>query len=66
VPDNLGSKPTLLVWGMKDAAFRPGPTLPRMRSTFRDHVLVELPDAKHYIQEDAPDRITEAILDRFG
>ena len=66
VPDKLGSKPALLVWGMKDVAFRPGPTLPRMRAAFRDHVLVELPDAKHYIQEDAPERITEAILDRFG
>ena len=31
-----------------------------------DHMLVELPDAKHYIHEDAPERITEAIRDRFG
>jgi haloalkane dehalogenase len=66
VPAKLGSKPTLLVWGMKDIAFRPGPNIPRMRSTFADHILVELPDAKHYIQEDAPDRISEAIIDRFG
>lgn len=66
VPAKLGSKPTLLVWGMKDVAFRPGPNIPRMRSTFSDHVLVELPDAKHYIQEDAPDRIAQAIVDRFG
>ena len=66
VPDKLGAKPALFVWGMKDFAFRPGPNLPRMRSAFGDHVLVELPDAKHYIQEDAPERITEAIRDRFG
>ena len=66
VPAKLGSKPTLLVWGMKDVAFRPGPNIPRMRTTFPDHVLVELPDAKHYIQEDAPDRISKAIIDRFG
>jgi haloalkane dehalogenase len=66
VPAKLGSKPTLLVWGMKDFAFRPGPNIPRMRKTFSDHVLVELPDAKHYIQEDAPGRIAEAIIDRFG
>jgi haloalkane dehalogenase len=66
VPDKLGAKPALLVWGMKDFAFRPGPNLPRMRSVFGDHEVVELPDAKHYIQEDAPERITEAILDRFG
>jgi haloalkane dehalogenase len=37
-----------------------------MRAAFRDHVLVELTDAKHYIQEDAPERIAEAIRDRFG
>jgi haloalkane dehalogenase len=66
VPDKLGAKPTLLVWGMKDFAFKPGPNIPRMRTTFSDHVLVELPDAKHYIQEDAPDKISGAIVERFG
>lgn len=66
VPAKLGSKPALLVWGMKDFAFRPGPTLPRMRSTFSDHVVVELPNANHFIQEDSPGRIAEAIIDRFG
>jgi haloalkane dehalogenase len=66
VPAKLGTKPALLVWGMKDFAFRPGPTIPRMRATFPDHVLVELPKAKHFIQEDAPDQIAAAIIDRFG
>jgi haloalkane dehalogenase len=66
VPAKLGSKPALLVWGMKDFAFRPGPNLPRMRSAFPNHVLVELSNASHYIQEDAPQRIAEAIVDRFG
>lgn len=66
VPVNLGSKPALLVWGMKDAAFQPGALLPRMRTTFPDHLLVELPDAKHFIQEDAPGPIAEAIVKRFG
>jgi haloalkane dehalogenase len=66
VPAKLGSKPALLVWGMKDFAFRPGPTIPRMRATFPDHVLVELPSAKHFIQEDAPDEIAAAIIERFG
>jgi haloalkane dehalogenase len=66
VPAKLGSKPALLVWGMKDFAFRPGPNLPRMRTAFPDHVVVELPDAKHYIQEDAPDQIAAAIVDRFA
>jgi len=66
VPAKLGSKPTLLVWGMKDFAFRPEPNIPRMRATFPDHVLVELPEAKHYIQEDAPEPISQAIVERFG
>ena len=66
VPVTLGSKPVLLVWGMKDFAFRPGPNIPRIRTAFSDHVLVELPEANHFIQEDAPDRIAEAIIDRFG
>jgi haloalkane dehalogenase len=66
VPDKLGAKPALLVWGMKDFAFKPRRNIPQMRAAFPDHVLVELPDANHYIQEDAPDRISEAIIDRFG
>jgi haloalkane dehalogenase len=66
VPALLGAKPALLVWGMKDFAFRPGPTIPRMRTAFPDHVVVELPKAKHFIQEDAPEQIAAAITDRFG
>lgn len=66
VPARLGGKPALLIWGMKDFAFRPGPSLPRMTAAFPDHVLVELPAAKHYIQEDAPQRIAAAIVERFG
>ncbi|WP_156690120.1 haloalkane dehalogenase [Mycobacterium sp. Marseille-P9652] len=66
VPARLGAKPALFVWGMKDFAFRPGPTLPHMRAAFPDHVVVELPGAKHFIQEDAPDEIAGAIAERFG
>lgn len=66
VPTKLGSKPALFVWGMKDFAFRPGPNLPRMREAFPDHVVVELAEANHFMQEDAPGQIAEAIIDRFG
>ncbi|MGH3522646.1 MAG: haloalkane dehalogenase [Mycobacterium sp.] len=66
VPATLGTKPALLIWGMKDAAFRPGSMIPRMRAAFSDHVVVELPTAKHFIQEDAPGPIAEAITTRFG
>lgn len=66
VPTKLESKPALFVWGMKDFAFRPGPNLPRMREAFPDHVVVELAEANHFMQEDAPGQIAEAIIDRFA
>ncbi len=64
VKASLASKPVLLVWGMKDLAFRPK-FLSQMKKIFLDRVVVELPEAKHYIQEDAPDEIVAAIIDRF-
>ncbi len=66
VPDKLGAKPALFVWGMKDFALKPQVNLPRMQAAFPDHVLVELAEAKHFIQEDAPEHIVEAIRTRFG
>ncbi|MCH7811614.1 MAG: alpha/beta fold hydrolase [Chloroflexi bacterium] len=66
VPDVLAEKPLLLVWGMKDFAFRPNWAIPRWQATFKDVVLLELPDARHFIQEDAPDEIAAAIRERFG
>ena len=65
VQSNLASKRALLVWGMKDAAFRPK-FLTHMEQVFSDSVIVELPEAKHFIQEDAPTQIVDAIADRFG
>jgi haloalkane dehalogenase len=66
VPATLGAKPALLVWGTKDFAFRGKSILPRMQATFTDNVIVELPHAGHYIQEDAPDQIAQEIAKRFG
>ena len=65
VPEKLGSKPALITWGMKDVGFRSG-MIPRMRAAFSDVVVVELPRANHYIQEDAPAEIAEAIARRFA
>jgi haloalkane dehalogenase len=64
VPAKLGSKPALFAWGMKDLGFRPSMLRP-MRAAFPDHMLVELPNAKHFIQEDAPGAIADAIAERF-
>ncbi len=66
VPRLLGEKPVLFVWGMKDPAFKPKPVLPRARAAFSDHVVVELHNASHFIQEDAPREIAQAIRARFG
>ncbi len=66
VPAVLGAKPALLLWGRKDLAFRPAHLLPRMQAAFPDNVTVVLPHAGHYIQEDAPEEIAQAITGRFG
>ena len=50
----------------RDQAFSPGWCLPHWTQAFPDHELIELPDAKHYIQEDAPHEIAAAITQRFG
>jgi haloalkane dehalogenase len=64
VPATLGAKPALIVWGMRDVAFRPN-LIGRMQRAFADVVVVRLPNAKHYIQEDAPLEIVGAIRRRF-
>jgi haloalkane dehalogenase len=56
VPATLGSKPALLVRGMEDFAFKPRYLLLRMQATFPGNVTVELPHARHYIQEAAGER----------
>ncbi|MDQ3956352.1 MAG: haloalkane dehalogenase, partial [Actinomycetota bacterium] len=65
VPRLLGPKPVVFVWGMKDPAFRPKQVLPKARAAFSDHEVVELHNASHYIQEDAPREIAKAIRARF-
>ncbi|MEV6276296.1 haloalkane dehalogenase [Nocardia sp. NPDC051832] len=65
VPAVLGDKPALLVWGMRDMVFRPKAGIPRMRAAFTDLEVVELPHARHFIQEHAPEAIATAIAKRF-
>jgi haloalkane dehalogenase len=66
VPRALGDKRALIVWPMRDVAFSAKKMLPRVRGAFTDAVVVELPDAKHYFQEDSPDEVVRAIAERFG
>ncbi len=59
VPRMLGDLPLLLVWGEGDFAFKPS-FIDRFRRDFRT-VSVEMIEAKHYIQEDAPEAVVQAI-----
>lgn len=59
VPERLANVPLLLTWGLEDWAF-PRRFMERFREDFRLVTVARL-DAKHYIQEDAPADIAEAI-----
>ena len=63
VEANLGSladRPTLIVWGMKDFAFREAERA-HFERIFARHQTVLLDDASHFLQEDAGDRIAAAF-----
>ena len=66
VKQNLSDKPMLLVWGMKDPAFGRGGILQRWEAEFPDAEVIRLPDAGHYIQEDAPAEIVDAITAAYA
>lgn len=65
VAEQLRDKTVLLIFGRKDPALASDATIGRWRSEFPDATLVELPEAGHYIQEDAPAEIVEAIRSQF-
>ena len=62
----LADTPLLLIFGTKDPAFGRRTVVARWQRAFRRAQLVELPDASHYIQEDAPHEIVAAIRSTFG
>jgi haloalkane dehalogenase len=55
--------PLLCVWGMKDLAFREK-ELRRWQESFSDVRTVRLPSVGHYVQEEAPGDLAEA-MERF-
>ena len=57
----LRGKPVELVFAMKDPAFGQETTIARWKTYFPDAPVDRIPDANHYIQEDAPDRVAAAI-----
>ncbi len=62
----LAGKPTLLIFGRKDPGLGSEAVIGVWRRTFPEATFVELPDAGHFIQEDAPEEIVAAIGDVFG
>jgi cis-3-alkyl-4-acyloxetan-2-one decarboxylase len=52
--------PVLLVWGMRDPVFQPV-FLEQWCELFPEAATVELDDASHFLVEDSPDEVTEAI-----
>jgi cis-3-alkyl-4-acyloxetan-2-one decarboxylase len=53
--------PVLLVWGMRDPVFQPV-FLEQWREVFPSARTVELEDAGHFLVEDRPDAVTEALV----
>lgn len=66
VKSNLRDKPMVLVWGMKDPAFARGGFLERWEASFPRATVIRLEAAGHYIQEDAPEEIVDAIINAYG
>ena len=56
------NKPTLLVWGMQDRTFPPV-ILEGWKALYPDAEVLELPQARHYVQEDEPEAIASRIVE---
>jgi haloalkane dehalogenase len=59
----LAGKPALIAWGMKDIAFREK-ELNRWIEALPQAEVVRLPDVGHYVQDEAPQQLGEAV-ERF-
>ncbi|MBD3348984.1 MAG: alpha/beta fold hydrolase [Candidatus Eisenbacteria bacterium] len=57
---SLREKAALIVWGMKDIAFREKELI-RWTEALPQARVIRLPDAGHFIQEEAPERLGEAV-----
>ena len=64
--ETLADKPIVLIFGRKDPALASDSIIDHWRKQFPHATYIDLPKAGHYIQEDAPDEIIEAIRAAFG
>jgi haloalkane dehalogenase len=58
--DRLKDVPVLIVWGLKDSAFKPS-LLAKWRGRLPHATVVELPAAGHWPHEEAPEAVIDAI-----
>ena len=58
-------KPALLLWGLKDIAFRRN-ELETWQAQFTDCRVQEFPDGGHMLAEEAPDAVTVAMRSFLG
>jgi haloalkane dehalogenase len=58
--EKLNAVPTLIVWGMKDSAFKPT-QLARWKRALPAARVVEIENAGHWPHEEAPDRVADAL-----
>lgn len=56
----ISHKPTLLIWGMKDAVIKPH-YLDRFIAGFPSSIVLKLPGTGHFPQEESPDEVAAAI-----
>ena len=61
----FADKPSLLLWGLKDIAFR-RKELERWKAALRDFELHEFEDCGHFLAEEAPERVVSALRDFMG
>jgi haloalkane dehalogenase len=63
--DRLSEKPTLILWGDRDPAFR-SRERERFESIFPRHRTRILQGAKHFVQEEAPEQICGEVISFYG
>ena len=63
---SLRPKPVFIAWAMKDIAFPPSYLDDLWLSDFPKAQVLRLPDAGHYLQEDAHETIVPALLQFLG
>jgi haloalkane dehalogenase len=58
--EKLKNRPALILWGMKDAAFKPH-YLERWKEVLPDAQIVELENAGHWAHEEEPEKVIESL-----